>query len=77
MFLSEPQIFACDVARVYKVFTGKFNYFLNSEDNYDLDLPLVKLKAKGGTMALWDCKLDQYVTVLPTSTPAVLPLFVK
>ena len=77
VFLSEPQIFACDVARVMTIFAGKFSYSLNSEDCHDPDLPLDSFRAKGGTMAMWDTSLDPHITVLPTSSPAVLPLLVK
>ena len=52
VFLSEPQIFACDVARVMSLFLGSYNYELNSEDKYDLDIPLDRLRAKG---LPWQC----------------------
>ena len=35
------------------------------------------LRAKGGTMALWKASLDPYVTVLPCTSPAVLPLLLS
>ena len=77
VFLSEPQIFVCDVARVMELFGDKFKYSLNSEDCHDLDLPLDRVRAKGGTMAMWHSSLDQYITVLPSASPAILPLLVK
>jgi hypothetical protein len=77
VFLSEPQIFSCDISRVMGPFNGKYKFSLNSEDCHDPDLPLERFRAKGGTLAMWETKLDQYVTVLPTNSSAVLPLLVK
>ena len=76
-FMSEPQVFMCDVAKMMTQFDGAYKFALNSEDSFDLDLSLDRVKAKGGTMAMWDTNLDQYVTVLKTTSPAVLPLLVK
>ena len=59
------------------LFAGSFKYKLNSEDSHDPSLPMDRLKAKGGTMAMWDSKLDQHVTVLKTPSSAVLPILVK
>ena len=75
--MSEPQVFMCDVAKMMTQFDGAYKFALNSEDSFDLDLSLDRVKAKGGTMAMWDTNLDQYVTVLKTISPAVLPLLVK
>jgi hypothetical protein len=77
VFLSEPQIFACDVTRVMTMFEGSYKYNLNSEDKHDLDIPLDRMRAKGGTMAMWSSHIDQHITVLPTSSSSVLPLLVK
>ena len=77
VFLSEPQIFACDVTRVMTLFEGCYKYSLNSEDKHDLDIPMDRMKAKGGTMAMWSLHIDQHITVLPTSSPSVLPLMIK
>ena len=56
------------------MFHGRFCFHLNSEDSFCPELPLATRKAKGGTMALWESKLDPYVKILPTTTAAVLPL---
>ena len=74
IFLSEPQIFVYDVDLVMQAFSGKFNFSLNSEDMFDMDLSMDKVKAKGGTLVMWDSKLDQHVTVLHAPSPAVIPL---
>ena len=58
-------------------FNGSFKFFLKSEDIHDLDLPMDRLRAKGGTMVMWDTKLDRFVTVLRPVSPSVLPLLVK
>jgi hypothetical protein len=77
VFLSEPQVFSCDVARIMALFDDNYKYSLNSEGKHDLDIPMDRIRAKGGTMAMWCSDIDQYVTALPTSSAAVLPLMVK
>ena len=54
IFLSEPQVFQCDIKQVLQPLTVKYKFFLNSEDSYDESIPLDKSKAKGGTLALRD-----------------------
>ena len=65
IFLSEPQIFSCDVANAMSFLRGEYVYSLNSSDKYEHDLPLLSSKAYGGTMVLWRRQLDPYVTVYP------------
>ena len=77
IFLSEPQVFSCDIERLMTLFDGSYKFVLNSEDSHDLDLPLDRMKAKGVTMAMWDSKLDQFVTILKPQSSSVLPLLVK
>ena len=77
MFLSEPQIFSCDIENLMTLFTGSYKFVLNSEDMHDLDLPMDRSRAKGGTMAMWDTKLDKHVTVLKSPSSSVLPLLLK
>ena len=50
VFLSEPQIYQCDVQQTMKYLSGEYCYHLNSVDLYDPELPIVKSKAKGGTI---------------------------
>ena len=71
IFLSEPQVFSRDIKRLMSLFSGSYKFILNSEDSHDPDLPMDRLRAKGDTVAMWDCKIDQYVTVLKTSSPSV------
>ena len=59
------------------IFAGSFKFVLNSEDSHDLDLPLDRLRAKGGTMVMWDIKLDQVIIVIKPVSPSILPLLVK
>ena len=59
VFLSEPQIFSCDVDKLMTLFAGSYKFVLNSEDSHDLDLPMDRVKAKGGTVAMWSSESDQ------------------
>ena len=52
VFLSETQLYDCDSNSSLKYFEGEYCYYLNSTDKFDVDLPLIKAKAWGGTMAL-------------------------
>ena len=56
---------------------GEYSHFLNSEDLHDPGLALDKCRAKGGTMLLWRSSLDPFVSILPSSTPAILPMLLK
>ena len=77
VFLSEPQVFQCDITMVLQNISPLYSFYLNSEDKYDESLALKKSRAKGGTLLLWPITLDPYITILPTSTPALLPCMVK
>ena len=75
IFLSEPQIFGCDVENAMSFLRGDYEYSLNSLDKYEQDLPLLSSKAYGGTMVLWKRHLDPYVKVYPNlSTSSFLPI---
>ena len=74
VFLSEPQLFQCDADALMETFRGSYNFDLNSSDKYDPDLPLMKLKAKGGTMILWKLEHDPFITIHPVTTTAFLPI---
>ena len=50
IFLSETQIFQSDIAHIASYLQGEYFYLLNSEDQFDQDLPLIKSRAVGGTM---------------------------
>lgn len=77
VFLTEPQIYQCDINPMFSMFGGSFSFHLNSQDLLSPDLPLVTRKAAGGTMAMWRSELDPYIKVLPTSSSAVLPLILS
>ena len=77
MFLSEPQVFQCDAALAMAPLLPTYCYHLNSEDTYYPELALDKRQAHGGTLALWHSALDPFITILPTTSPAVLPLLLS
>ena len=74
IFLSEPQIFDCDVGQVTALLSNEYTFILNSADKFDLDLPLLKSKAHGGTMIAWKHDFDSSITVHPPISPAALPI---
>ena len=45
--------------------------FLNSDDLYEPDLPLLKNRAHGGTLTLWKSELDPFITILPSETSRI------
>ena len=57
-----------------KPFKGDYFCSLNSADKYDPELPLVKSKAHGGTLALWKAEHDPFVSIHPVSSTAFLPI---
>ena len=74
IFLSEPQIFAHDLAKIMRPLAQDYQACLNSEDRYDPELPLIKSRTHGGTLVLWKSYLDPHVTVLPLTTTSFLPI---
>ena len=75
--LSEPQLFQCDVKSALEPIQGEYCFFLNSEDLHSPELPLENMRAKGGTMLLWEISLDPYITILPSTTSSILPMLFK
>lgn len=64
-----------DILSHMEYFIGEYGYSLNSDDLYDMDLPLSRLKAKGGTMVMWRKSLNPFVTVKKVvDSTAILPL---
>ena len=55
-------------------FRGQYTCSLNSEDLFDMELPLTNSKPKGGTMALWKLSLDPYITVHKAVSSSFLPI---
>ena len=76
VFLSEPQAYQCDLPALVQYFKHDYSYFLNSEDLVDPELPLVRSKAKGGTMVLWRKWLDPYVRIIPVASSSYLPMVI-
>ena len=77
VFISEPQSFQTDISELLKTVAHEYCYWLNSEDLYDSDLPLVKSKAHGGTLAMWRRSLDPYIQIHPVQTSAFLPIILQ
>ena len=77
IFLTETQLFDCDVQTVMSHMSGDYCYFLNSSDKYEPELALQNSKAYGGTMILWKRELHPFITVRPAQTSAFLPLVFK
>ena len=73
-FLSEPKVFFHDINNFMQYFNHDYCFSLNSEDKYDLDLPLTRSQAFGGTLVLWKKSLDPFISLHPVTTSAFLPL---
>ena len=67
-------LYQCDLAHENALFKGDYNYALSSDDQFDLNLPLNKRKAKGGTMIMWKIELDAYITCLSSPSSSFLPI---
>ena len=77
IFLSEPQLFQCDATLALSPLLPTYCHHLNSEDTFYPELALDKRHAHGGTLALWHFSLDPFITILPTTSSAVLPLLLS
>ena len=77
VFISEPQTYQMDIQHQMYYFHDQYKYFLNSEDLHDMDLPMLKNRAKGGTMVMWNSHLDPFITVHKPSSPAFLAIIPK
>ena len=77
VFISEPQLFQCDVAQLTKTFIGEYSVLLNSEETSHPELSLDTSKAHGGTLIMWKTKFDPFVVPLPTPSPAFLPILLQ
>ena len=76
-FLSEPQTFQTDVHHFLKYLDGQYSFHLNSDDLQDPNLPLVQSRSYGGTLVLWKCELDPFVTVHLSPSSAFQPIILK
>ena len=77
VFLSEPQVYQTDINQYTTGIQHEYCYSLNSDDLMDPDLPLVKSRATGGTLAMWRKWLDPHISVYPTQSSAFLPLVLQ
>ena len=73
VFLSEPQMFECDMGSVMDFYKDKYAYLLNSADRYDDCLPLRKSRANGGTCVLWKKEIDPFIKPHPMTTTSFCP----
>ena len=69
IFLSEPQIYQCDINEIMDQYGDEYVFFLNSEDINDLTLPFTCPRAKGGTMIIWKKHLSPFIKVIDSRTP--------
>ena len=78
IFLSEPQVFQCDLGMgiLSRPFKGAYSILLNSEETTQPELSLDTSRAYGGTMIMimWKSELDPFIEPLTVSSPAFLPI---
>ena len=74
ILLSEHQLFQCDAEQNMSYFKGEYMFYINSEDQFDPDLPLTSSRAHGGTMAMWKIEWDPFISVHPPPSSSILPL---
>ena len=77
VLLSEPQAYQTDIRQLLKGIGHEYDFWLNSDDLHDHELPLVKSRAIGGTLALWRKWLDPFISVHPVQSSAFIPLILK
>ena len=77
IFLSEPQIFQCDLDDIMEYFRGQYMYYLNSADRHDDEIPLTLSRAHGGTLVMWKVDLDPYIEVFPVDNASFLPIILS
>ena len=76
LFLSEHMLFQSDLPGIVQYFRGEYSFSLNSEDLYNPELSLTSSRAKGGTLVMWEKRLDPYLSVHLFSSPAFLPVVI-
>ena len=76
VFLSEPQIYECDIGKIVP-FLSDYSHYLNSPDKYSPDLPLLRSKACGGTMLLVKRHLEPHIVVIPSLSSSYLPILLQ
>ena len=68
VFLSEPQVFECDIIPIMSHLVKEYCYKLNSQDIHVPDLPLQQSKAHGGTLVMWKRGLHPFISVRPLTS---------
>ena len=58
-------LYQCDLKQEMLLFQDKYSAILHSDDLLDLELPLTKLRLKGGTMVLWKHEFDPFIAKCP------------
>ena len=69
--MSEPWLFQSDLSLATNLLQTHYKIFLNSDDLYDPDLPLLQSRAHGGTLTMWKSELDPFITILPPQTSRI------
>ena len=77
IFVSEPNLYQCDLSLATQIFKGEYCSFLNSSDLHDQSLPLSRSIAQGGTMIMWKVEHDPYITIIPVTCPSFQPILFK
>ena len=77
VFLSEIQTYQCDVRNTLQYIQHEYCFAASSEDVLDMELPLLRSKAKGGSMILWRKWLDPYVKVIPPTSSSYIVIILK
>ena len=77
IFISEPQIYQCDLQPLLQPFLGTYSAHLNSEDVHDLELPLTHPRAKGGTLIMWHNSLSPNMKILDTNSSSFISVLLS
>ena len=56
------------------LFRGEYSSCLSSDDVFNMDVPLMTKRAKGGTMIMWKNELDAFITPLQSPSSSFLPV---
>ena len=56
------------------IFRGEYCHAINSDDVHDPELPFVKNRSNGGTMIMWKKSMNQFVSIIPTTTPSFMAM---
>ena len=76
IFLSETQIFNCDLTLITPFFNGEYSLFLNSDECENEESALESSKSYGGTMIMVHAHLLPYATILPSQTSSFLAVLI-